>query len=85
MTSVSCPTDFACDPGELCCAGMCADTFVDEYNCGDCGVVCGAGSACLAGSCVPSEKRLCQDGLDNDGDADADCSDSECAMHPACP
>ncbi|MEQ1564501.1 MAG: M4 family metallopeptidase [Myxococcota bacterium] len=41
-------------------------------------------TASAAGAFVPPESEVCDDGIDNDGDGDADCFDSECAADPAC-
>lgn len=46
-----------CPPGATCCGagdeGMCLNTMLDTFNCGRCGNVCGAGTACSAGVCAP--------------------------------
>ncbi|TNF75051.1 MAG: hypothetical protein EP299_06505, partial [Acidobacteria bacterium] len=55
--------------------------------CGD--AACGLGEnacSCSAdcGSPPPSETGFCGDGVDNDCDAQPDCSDSDCSTDPAC-
>ena len=40
----------------------CGDTQTNPANCGECGVVCGAGQACVAGACVcPIYHSFCDD------------------------
>lgn len=51
------------------------DLATDDQNCGMCGNVCGAGTACSFALCV---ERSCADGADNDGDGQADCDDVDC-------
>jgi endo-1,4-beta-D-glucanase Y len=41
-----------CLEGESACDGFCVDLMVDEFNCGSCGVVCGEGATCEAGTCT---------------------------------
>lgn len=44
------------------CGGVCRDTRVDPSNCGGCGVVCAAGTACVASACTavcPTGQLLC--------------------------
>jgi hypothetical protein len=36
------------------CGEQCVDTQTDKFNCGQCGVVCGANQACAAGVCLGS-------------------------------
>lgn len=40
------------DLGLTDCGGVCADLFNDSFNCGDCGIVCGDGTACFEGFCL---------------------------------
>lgn len=39
---------------------------------------------CVSCQCEPDVSEICTDGIDNDGDGDVDCEDSDCATHPAC-
>lgn len=41
-----------CPLGQTYCNGACVNTGTDNYNCGGCGVVCGAGTQCAAGVCT---------------------------------
>lgn len=43
-----------CGPPLLACNSACVDSRFDPSNCGGCGVTCGAGFACLLGSCMPA-------------------------------
>lgn len=36
------------------------------------------------GACTVRVETLCTDGLDNDGDTDTDCNDTDCAADPVC-
>ncbi|MBS2032478.1 MAG: hypothetical protein JST54_31570 [Deltaproteobacteria bacterium] len=38
-------------PG-TCCGGGCAETFIDPFNCGGCGIVCAITSPCVGGVCL---------------------------------
>jgi len=50
----------------------------DNLNCGRCNNPCVLPARCLQGTCgVPTESS-CSDNLDNDGDGQRDCADSEC-------
>jgi len=51
----------SCAAGMLSCAVGCVDGSSDATNCGACGVVCGAGSSCVAGACA------CQAGFSSCG------------------
>ena len=60
------------------CDGQTDETFdlaTDSMNCGMCGHVCPAGTACFASTC---HETRCDDGLDNDGNGQADCLDEAC-------
>lgn len=35
------------------CGAACTNVKKDSLNCGDCGVVCQAGTRCLDGACLP--------------------------------
>lgn len=50
----------------------------DSLNCGACGVRCDAGTSCGNSACKES---ACGDGLDNDSNGQADCSDQSCFAH----
>jgi len=42
------------------CGGKCVDPQSDDANCGDCGIACSAGLACVGGFCkCPSTKVIC--------------------------
>jgi len=52
----------------------------DPYQCLDDGTGC-AGTSCIcdgSSSCIPNAAEDCGDGLDNDGDGNTDCQDSDC-------
>jgi hypothetical protein len=49
--SCSCNGGAACDGDESCCKSGCANLDDDPKNCGQCGVVCSAGSECQNGDC----------------------------------
>jgi hypothetical protein len=53
-------------------AGSCCPTPSKQYL------------ACCAVGSTKSEKGLCSDGVDNDGDGKIDCSDSECKTEDVC-
>jgi hypothetical protein len=47
-----CPATCACPVGQTACApSVCIDETSDPANCGACGNVCGAGTACIASKC----------------------------------
>jgi hypothetical protein len=49
--------------------------------------VCDGISVCInpvAGSCVSTVEEICTGGVDEDGDGDTDCADSDCASAPTC-
>jgi hypothetical protein len=43
---------FDCGVGAVCCGEVCRDVGNDSANCGGCGIACGFGARCVAGSCV---------------------------------
>ena len=45
-------SESTCAPGLVDCSGVCVDLTKDLFNCGVCGVVCGASAACEQGQCV---------------------------------
>ncbi len=45
---------------------------------------CGAGNTCVSCQCQGITSEICTDGIDNDGDTDIDCADSDCFTHPSC-
>jgi hypothetical protein len=54
------------------------DVQSDPNNCGLCGNPCGTGFTCVGGLCAKQEELVCNDTLDNDGDKNADCRDTDC-------
>ena len=40
-------------PEGICCAETCVSEYLDDNNCGGCGIVCGSGSFCAEGECMP--------------------------------
>jgi hypothetical protein len=48
--TLSCGT---CEKGLTCCTGQCVDTFEDDNNCGECGVICDTADffQCFRGEC----------------------------------
>ncbi|KAK4159933.1 hypothetical protein QBC43DRAFT_304259 [Cladorrhinum sp. PSN259] len=40
-------------PSKILCTSVCVDSATDNNNCGACGNVCGSGTNCTAGVCVP--------------------------------
>lgn len=73
VKSVCQPTTGACGPAQ-----EPDGTFCDDAN------GCTAGEACQAGDCTGGTEACCADGMDNDGDQDVDCNDSDCASSPEC-
>ncbi|MDE2201895.1 MAG: hypothetical protein KGJ38_04120 [Burkholderiaceae bacterium] len=67
--SVSC----SCASGYSACSGTCVDTATDSNNCGGCGVVCPANTACSASACVPA---ACS--------TNADCSGGDVCLGGTC-
>ena len=57
-----------------------SDLETDVHNCGGCGRVCEAGTACRNGSCM-ALPATCQDLVRNGTETDVDCGGTEC---PAC-
>lgn len=66
-----------CDAGAKYCEGQCVFPLADDRNCGACGVMCGPGEACAAGTCFPldcsnaacSPRQVC---------VDATCTERSC-------
>jgi|CXWL01.1.fsa_nt_gi hypothetical protein len=50
----------------------------DSSNCGQCGHVCATLQLCASGNCFIAGEVICNDGLDNESDGKADCSDPDC-------
>ena len=82
-----------CNPSEIYCfvdgpgsagtvsAATCSGTgnsYINERNCPH---GCTAGVGCNP---PPSQKIFCNNNLDDDGDGDIDCTDSECTNHSSC-
>ncbi len=76
--------------GGTCCPGYgCADTQVDTYNCGGCGIVCGGheADACVAGVCSCGSGPQCPAGeVCDNGGCDCDPGDlcGGCCWHDSC-
>jgi len=51
----------SCAAGLSECSGACVDWATSNANCGACGNVCGAGTACSNGYCCPNGTRACGD------------------------
>ncbi len=60
-TSWACGMVCSCPADQQNCNGTCANLMTDINHCGSCGTACGAGYACVAGTCTLS----CQTGLTN--------------------
>lgn len=72
------PTAEVCDEEDNDCDGVPDEDFdltSDEANCGACGVACAAGAECSFALCVEAD---CANGVDDDGDLQADCEDADC-------
>ncbi|MCB9507605.1 MAG: hypothetical protein H6697_08095 [Myxococcales bacterium] len=79
----------ACGAGTASCDDRvwtgCETTLASSvHNCGGCGRDCGAGGFCSGGLCMSADHEVCGDALDNDGDGDTDCDDSECVGEVTC-
>jgi hypothetical protein len=90
---VGCTSDRACDDGDSCtvdrCDPMrrtCLRTWVDNDSDGVPPLRCAAGRDCDDNNprVSPLVPEVCGDGLDNDCNGLADCSDRVCAGTPAC-
>jgi hypothetical protein len=71
------------------CGGACIQVATDPDNCGGCGVVCGAGTACAGGACsgdclpgMTACDRACVDTMTDSGHC-GDC-DTECPAGMGC-
>jgi hypothetical protein len=76
------PAAETCNGKDDDCDGMVDEAFdlmADEAHCGGCGRACDAGTSCLSGACL---ETACDDGLDNDLNARADCDDEACFGQP---
>ena len=67
--------------GQECCDGLtCANTDIDELNCGQCGNPCATNEVCVDGTCECADGDVCSD--------DEACSDElgtcRCGAGPAC-
>jgi endo-1,3(4)-beta-glucanase len=51
-TLSGCAAKTSCSGDSVNCGGICVTPLVDNFNCGACGSVCGAGTICEQGSCV---------------------------------
>lgn len=60
------PTPLPCGANQTRCGTACVDTMIDPANCGGCGVACGPGGSCQAGSCTACypESSGCNQGAD---------------------
>ena len=38
-------------PGYACCSSVCVDLRTDPNDCGDCAIICAAGTTCVSGGC----------------------------------
>ena len=84
-SSTTAPSVEVCDNLDNNCDGRVDEGFnlaSDPQNCGACGTVCGAGTACKSYAC---REAACGDGLDNDGDTLVDCDDPDCAAQACNP
>lgn len=80
-----CRTDLDCEAGYICdmcdCIAQTTGGCTSDYDCVD-------GEVCNYGVCETSEitieKEICGDEIDNDGDGDIDCVDSDCSTDSAC-
>ncbi|MFT4702345.1 MAG: cysteine-rich repeat protein [Bradymonadia bacterium] len=70
--------------GQIICATMCGDDVVaGDEACDDGNTVSGDGCSAICAT-ETAAIELCDDGVDNDGDGNADCDDTDCAAEPAC-
>jgi spore germination protein YaaH len=66
-----------CPGGQTLCGAACKDTLADPSNCGACGTVCGAGQACLGGTCGSGDGGPAgEDAGPKDGGADSGAADA---------
>ncbi len=95
-----CATDTACDDGNLCttdtcgASGSCERTTIEDCRPCTIDADCDDDDRCTTDTCSEGlctatpdtgcDLEVCDDGVDNDGDADTDCGDSDCASDPAC-
>ena len=73
----------ACDAGNACCGGRCADFRSDPLNCGACGNACGSGQACCAGKCTGINDVTSCGACGKACGAGQSCQDGQCVL-PAC-
>ncbi|MDP6670295.1 MAG: hypothetical protein QGI60_00585, partial [archaeon] len=64
------------------CSARCGAKTVNpgpEYTCDTPSSSCVGTIKCIPNTCIsPSNEQICDDGIDNDGDEDIDCADSDC-------
>ncbi len=49
-----------------------------------CSTDCASGFSCSAGTCTACSAEVCNNGVDDDCDGQADCADADCTGDPAC-
>lgn len=78
--------DPECEPDRRCCGQSCVDVSTDPNNCGVCGVVCGAGLACVDGRCDTQSECRCPEGevCDENGDCVVECGSTLCRPGESC-
>jgi hypothetical protein len=97
---VPCETDADCDDDQGCTSdvcgpdGSCRITTIEGCVPCETDTECEDDDRCTTDTCVESActhqtveqcgPEVCTDGVDNDGDGDVDCADSDCAEDPSC-
>jgi hypothetical protein len=94
-TCVECNTNGQCSGGKTCvssscvcpagqtdCSGTCYDLQITEAHCGSCPNACGAGQACVAGSCFGCPGGVCTGcSTNNDCPFKTKCESAVCTGH----
>lgn len=79
------PCEMSC--GAACASSLCMD-LAPTGVCADC--IFNAANMCPVSACINDTSDAecipenCTDNMDNDGDGDTDCADSDCSTHPSC-
>jgi len=81
LVPADCEDDNPCTNDFCTTDGVC-ENLANANPCDD-GDPCTGDTVCAGRACRGAE-RCCADGLDNDGDGQADCADADCGLDPAC-